>query len=167
MFKVSYELNITRAHGNNHEKIYHPIINRNDAGVDIYFPEDVFFEPKSQVRVGLGIHCSVIKKTVISLPSGGGSTLIEPCSFFLLPRSSISKTPLRVSNSIGLIDAGYRGELQAPLDNISEENYLVKEGTRLFQIVNPGLTTFSSINVVDKLSETDRGEGGFGSTGSN
>ena len=82
-----------------------------------------------------------------------------------MPRSSIPKTPLRLSNSIGLIDAGYRGELQAPLDNISDENYLVKAGTRLFQIVNPDLSTFSSINIVDKLSETDRGEGGFGSTG--
>ena len=165
MFKISYELKITRAHGNNYEKLYNPIINRNDAGVDIYFPEDIFFEPKSQVKVGLGIHCSIIKKSIISLPSGGGSTLLEPCSFFLMPRSSISKTPLRLSNSIGLIDAGYRGELQAPLDNISDENYLVKAGTRLFQIVNPDLSTFSSINIVDKLSETDRGEGGFGSTG--
>ena len=162
MFQVSYELSITRSFGNKHEKLYHPIINRNDAGVDIYFPEDVFFEPKSQVKVGLGIQCSVIKKTVLSLESGGGSTLIEPCGFFLMPRSSISKTPLRVANSIGLIDAGYRGELKAPLDNISEENYLVKEGT---QIVNPSLTTFSVIKVVDKLSETDRGAGGFGSTG--
>ena len=164
MFKVSYELFITRAYGNDNEQLYHPIINRNDAGVDIYFPEDVFFEGKSQQRVSLGIHCSVIKKTVLSLESGAGSTLIEPCGFFLMPRSSISKTPLRVSNSIGLIDAGYRGELLAPLDNISEENYLVKKGTRLFQIVNPSLTTFSTIEIRDKLSETDRGSSGFGST---
>jgi dUTP pyrophosphatase len=71
-----------------------------------------------------------------------------------------------MSNSIGLIDAGYRGELIAVVDNISDDNYLIKEGTRLFQIVNPSLTSFSRIEIMDNLTETERGTGGFGSTGS-
>ena len=66
----------------------------------------------------LGVHCSVLKTTSLSYPKGENFTTLEPCSFLLLPRSSISKTPLRLSNSVGLIDAGYRGELQAPVDNI-------------------------------------------------
>ena len=165
-FLVAYDVKFSRASGNDYEKLYNPVINRNDAGIDIFVTNDVFFPPKTQIRVPLGIHCEMLKTTKIYLPSGEGTTTLEPCSFFLLPRSSISKTPLRVSNSIGLIDAGYRGELQAPLDNISDDDYLIKKGTRLFQIVNPALTSFRHIEVSESLSETQRGEGGFGSTGS-
>ncbi len=165
MFTISYDIKFLRAIGNNHEDLYHPVVNRNDAGIDIYVPDDIFIPPKTQVKIPLGIHCSMIKSTTLSLPGGGGTTTLEPCSFFLLPRSSISKTPLRLSNSIGLIDAGYRGELQAPVDNISDEDYLIKKGTRLFQISNSDLSSFRTIEVVDTLSKTDRGSGGFGSTG--
>ena len=165
MFNVSYDIKFLRASGNSYPDLYLPNVNKNDAGIDIFVPEDIFIEPKSQIRIPLGIHCSVIKNTSISFPRGENSITLEPVSFFLLPRSSISKTPLRVSNSIGLIDAGYRGELQAPIDNISDDNYLIKRGTRLFQIVNPSLVPFKNIEVVDNLSKTDRGSGGFGSTG--
>lgn len=165
MFSISYDINILRAAGNKFEKLYHPVVNKNDAGIDIYVPEDVFIDSKDKVRIPLGVHCSVVKTTTINFPGGEGMTTVEPSSFFLLPRSSISKTPLRVSNSIGLIDSGYRGEIQAPVDNISDDNYLIKAGTRLFQIVNPSLSPFRNINITDSLSETDRGSGGFGSTG--
>ena len=69
-----------------------------------------------------------------------------------------------MSNSVGIIDAGYRGNLMAALDNHSDEPYFIEKGTRLFQICSP---IFSNINmkVVDELSETSRGSGGFGSTG--
>ena len=59
----------------------------------------------------------------------------EGKAYFLMPRSSISKTPLRLANSIGLIDGGYRGELMAMCDNIKQEAYTVENGQRLFQIV--------------------------------
>ena len=52
-----------------------------------------------------------------------------------MPRSSISKTPLRLANSIGLIDGGYRGEIMAMCDNIKTDSYTVEKGQRLFQIV--------------------------------
>ena len=165
MFEISYDIKFLRASRNNHEDLYHPVVNKNDAGIDIYIPEDIIIPAKSQVRIPLGIHCSVLKTTCLSFPHGENFTTVEPISFFLLPRSSISKTPLRVSNSIGLIDAGYRGELQAPVDNISEDEYKIKRGTRLFQIINPSLIPFRRIQVTDNLSKTDRGSGGFGSTG--
>ena len=165
MFVISYDIKFLRASGNTHESLYHPVVNKDDAGIDIYVPEDIVIEPKSQKRIPLGIHCSVLKTTSLSYPKGENFTTLEPCSFLLLPRSSISKTPLRLSNSIGLIDAGYRGEIQAPVDNISDDSYLIKKGTRLFQIVNPALTSFRKIEIVDNLSKTGRGEGGFGSTG--
>ena len=83
----------------------------------------------------------------------------------MMPRSSISKTPLRLANSIGLIDGGYRGELIAFCDNITSESYNVEAGQRLFQIVAMDGTSLE-IEIVSELSESSRGEGGFGSTGS-
>jgi len=83
----------------------------------------------------------------------------------MYPRSSISKTPLRLANSVGIIDSGYRGELQAPVDNFSCQKYIVEEGQRLFQICSGDLTPFFNIKIVDSLDQTDRGAGGFGSTG--
>ena len=165
MFSVSYGLSLMRAHGNDYENLYNPTINKGDSGVDVYVPIRTVVPACSQVRISLGIHCSVLKKTTISFPNGASSITLEPSSFLLLPRSSISKTPLRLSNSIGLIDSGYRGVIQAPVDNISEEDYIIEAGTRLFQLVNPDLNTFTEINIEDSLDETERGTGGFGSTG--
>lgn len=84
--------------------------------------------------------------------------------YLLLPRSSISKTPLRLSNSIGLIDAGYRGEIIAAVDNIREEDYTVSPVDRLFQLVAMDGSPIH-FDLVDELSDTSRGSGGFGSTG--
>lgn len=139
---------------------------KNDAGLDLHTPKQYVIPPKSQVKIKLGIICELKKVTSFNFETNSFSKS-EPSSFLLMPRSSISKTPLRMSNSIGLIDAGYRGELMAVCDNISEEEYVLEEGTRLFQIVNPDLKPFGKIVVSDDLTKTDRGEGGFGSTGKN
>ena len=84
--------------------------------------------------------------------------------YLLMPRSSIAKTPLRLCNSIGLIDGGYRGELMAVVDNVKTEDYTVEPGQRLFQLVAMDGSPIH-IEIVDELSETTRGSGGFGSTG--
>ena len=70
---------------------------------------------------------------------------------------------MRLANSIGLIDAGYRGELLAAVDNIRGEDFTVKAGDRLVQAVafNGGPI---SLSIVETLDATTRGEGGFGST---
>ena len=88
-------------------------------------------------------------------------------AYFMMPRSSISKTPLRMANSIGLIDAGYRGTLIGAVDNIGEDVYMVESNTRLFQIVAPNLGFFERVVVVEDIpgGPTSRGDGGFGSTG--
>ena len=88
-------------------------------------------------------------------------------AYFMMPRSSISKTPLRMANSIGLIDAGYRGTLIGVVDNIGEDNYTVEANTRLFQIVAPNLDLFERVVIVEDIpgGPTVRGGGGFGSTG--
>ena len=82
------------------------------------------------------------------------------------PRSGLSaKTKLRVSNSPGTIDSDYRGEVCIILDNISsEESYTINKGERIAQgiISKVEKITFEE---VEELSETERGEAGFGSTG--
>ena len=78
---------------------------------------------------------------------------IEPSSFMLVPRSSIFRTPLRQSNHIGIIDSGYRGHIMVPVDNISNEDYIIKPKERLFQLVHPSLKPIS-IEVVE-LDETE------------
>jgi dUTP pyrophosphatase len=84
--------------------------------------------------------------------------------FFLVPRSSLVKTPLRMSNSIGIIDAHYRGNIMAFVDNISTVPYEIHAGDRLFQIVAPSLEKIEVFQVKE-LDKTDRGAHGFGSTG--
>ena len=89
---------------------------------------------------------------------------LESKAYYLFPRSSISKTPLRLANSIGLIDGGYRGELVGMVDNIYDEDFHVKRGERYFQLVAVDSSPID-FELVEELSESSRGEGGFGSTG--
>jgi dUTP pyrophosphatase len=89
----------------------------------------------------------------------------------LLPRSSISNTPFRLTNSIGLIDMGYRGNVKAKVDIIDEmEEMYVAPGTRFFQLCQNNFMPWKSVKIVDIIEELpnapdSRGRGGFGSTG--
>jgi dUTP pyrophosphatase len=96
----------------------------------------------------------------------------NPAPYLLLARSSTSLTPLRMSNQIGLADAGYRGELIARVDCLDPniQNYTITEGRRLFQIVQHNWLPFTNVHVVDSVNDLpappdNRGGGGFGSTG--
>ena len=96
----------------------------------------------------------------------------NPVPFLLLARSSMSLTPLRMSNQIGLADAGYRGELIARVDCVSTnyDHYEVEFGRRLFQVVQHNWLPWQNIVFVDSLNRLpkapdNRGAGGFGSTG--
>ena len=83
--------------------------------------------------------------------------------YMLVPRSSLAKTPIRLANSIGIIDKSYRGKVKAKLDNVEDYPFELLEGSCYFQII-----AFTGIlpkmSVVDKVSKTNRNEGGFGST---
>lgn len=83
--------------------------------------------------------------------------------YMLIPRSSISKTPLRLANSIGIIDKNYRGKVLVKLDNNSSSDFILNQGNCYFQIVafNGILPKYSLVN---SLTMTERGNGGFGST---
>ena len=124
-----------------------------DAGFDLFVPNMYYINPKSfSTKINYGINCSM---------SFNG----KPTAYYLYPRSSMgSKTPLRLSNSIGLVDRGYTGELMIIVDNIDDKDYIIEEGSRLVQLVGPN-HEINSVNIVDKIVETSRSDNGFGSTG--
>ena len=126
----------------------HNHFHQGDSGLDIYIIENQIINPGETIRLKLGISCENL----------------DAKSYFLMPRSSLSKTPLRLANSVGLIDAGYRGEIMAAVDNIKDFAYEVEIGQRLFQIVAMDGSAIH-FELGDHLSETTRGTDGFGSTG--
>ncbi len=142
-------------HGHYNKEVEKP---EGDSGIDLFFPNSVRVPRKQSLLVDFEIQCEM----VVELPID--PTHFTNTSFQLVPRSSIWRTPLRQSNSIGIIDAGYRGHLMVPVDNISNEDYIIKSGERLFQIVHPSLEPIK-VELVDEVSDTERGSGGFGSTG--
>lgn len=112
---------------------------------------------------------SIISETDTQITYGIGLALEIPYGFvgLIFPRSSVRKTRLMLSNCVGVIDSGYRGELQATFNKInqnsqSENDY--KVGDRIAQIMIIPYPPIQFVEV-DELSETERGEGGFGSTG--
>ena len=133
----------------------HHHFHEGDAGLDLYMPRTFTVAGGSRgFMISLDISCEPFLN----------KDKEQSVSFYLYPRSSISKTPLRMSNSVGIIDAGYRGNLIVAVDNISDEAFEVRAGTRLFQICGPTLEPIS-YQLSDELSDTTRGSGGFGSTG--
>lgn len=119
-----------------------------DAGLDLFITEQVTVKAGETMALHLGIACEPV----------------DGKAYFLMPRSSVSKTPLRQANSVGLIDGGYRGEIIAVVDNIKGIDCTVDAGDRLFQIVAIDGSPID-FELVETLSETSRGTGGFGSTG--
>ena len=89
----------------------------------------------------------------------------EPVHYWLLPRSSIYKTGHIMANSVGVIDASYRGVLKAPVVRMGTEATGFKRGERYFQIVAPDMGPIRVVRAVSSLPTSVRGEGGFGSTG--
>ena len=121
------------------------------AGMDIKanIDESILLEPLQRVLVKTGLY--------LSLPEG-----LE-CQ--IRPRSGLAlKHGVTVLNSPGTIDSDYRGEIGVILVNLSEQNFIINDGDRIAQMVITKHETVSFIEV-DELSETERGTGGFGSTG--
>jgi dUTP pyrophosphatase len=112
----------------------------------------------------------IINETLDSITYGTDIALEIPEGFvgLVFPRSSIRKTHLHLSNSVGVIDSGYRGEIQSTfkkiqgISNNALDNY--KVGDRICQIMIIPHPTIQFIEV-EELTSTERGEGGFGSTG--
>ena len=132
-----------------------------DAGMDV-IATSIISDTPEQITYGLGI--------ALEIPKGFVG--------LVFPRSSIRKTGLQLSNSVGVIDSGYRGELQATFNKVfggdrfydetknteDTSNNFYKVGDRIAQII---IIPYPPIEFdeVAELSDTERGEGGFGSTG--
>jgi dUTP pyrophosphatase len=142
-------------HNNN---IHNPFPN---AGFDLFFPEKTAFTSSKSQFVSMNIKCEMRSYDE-------NSKSWKPISYYMYPRSSISKTPLMLANSVGVIDSGYRGNIIGAFRNISgdDEPFVVEQYTRLLQICAPDLRPII-VQLVDAdfFEKTDRGEGGFGSTG--
>ncbi len=128
-----------------------------ESGLDLVTPQTITV-PGNAIgfKIKLGLMCEP------SFEDG----LIR--GFYLYPRSSMaSKTTLRLANSVGIIDSSYRGEIMAVVDNISDEDFKIEQGIRLFQLCSPDLSPikFELLDEEDDLSDTARGSGGFGSSG--
>lgn len=123
--------------------------NPGDAGADLYSLESVTIEARSQKLVRTGI--------ALEIPLGYMG--------LIRPRSGLA-TKLGIGmNSSGVVDAGYRGEISVTLINHSDKPHNISPGQRIAQIVFVPVISGFDFQVVDELSDTQRGEGGYGSTG--
>ena len=152
-----------------------------DAGFDLYLPKNEKnidnygegtrffgqFWPDPTTKVDFKVKCCA------KMCMSNSRFYFTP--FYTYARSSLSKTPLRLANNQGIIDAGYRGSLIGMFDCVYNNNlddreadYYAEPYTRLLQICAPGLVPIY-VEIVDSFDElgpnTSRGEGGFGSTG--
>ena len=134
----------------------HTSYHEGDSGLDLFINERIVVPAKElSFKIDTCISCEAFRDK----SKQGGNI-----SYYLYPRSSIYKTPIRLSNSVGIIDAGYRGNIMACVDNHSDNDYKIEKGTRLFQICAGDLSIFHT-DIVNNLSNTNRNIGGFGSTG--
>lgn len=145
---------------------FYPIAlyNRTDenAGFDLRAAATVYVSKQCEM-IPFGVAARLLR--VEPMPNGTPNEVIKMDShFFLFPRSSIYKSGLIMANSEGVIDKSYRGELKAPVWSMTGDS-VVSTGERLFQIVAPDMGWIRHVRLVESLPATERGSGGFGSTG--
>ena len=152
-----------------------------DSGFDLYLPNE--FKPISntekidfQIKTAMFKSCNSCHANyrvenasdILSFHTG------HPMPFYLYPRSSISKTNVRLANNVGIIDCGYRGNIGAYFDvQVSQDELekntknVLEKHQRVVQICTNDLSPFQVIRVknINNLGTTTRGDGGFGSTG--
>lgn len=119
------------------------------AGMDVYADEDKFLYPGETVLLHTGI--------AMEIPQGYVGLLV--------PRSGLSlSTNLRQPNCVGVIDCDYRGEVRGMFENTGDDVVKIEKGMRFAQML---VVPYMHCEIEDALDigETDRGEGGFGSTG--
>jgi len=132
-----------------------------DAGFDLFAPIEIKCAERSVAKIDFHIQCA---SYMVNAETSIGKE--HPTGYFLFPRSSLSKTSLRLANSVGIIDAGYRGNIIGMFDCINSD-YTVKQFDRLAQICSPGLAPIfvEMVSSDAELGATLRGSGGFGSSG--
>jgi len=136
-----------------------------DSGFDLLVPSMTTFQTEVDAK-----YIDMLLKSEMVYCDVATDALIT-CAYYIHPRSSISKTPLMLANHTGIIDSGYRGSLIGAFRRLCASNsvapeYVVEKHTRLLQVCHPTLCPIYVV-IVDsqELSTSERGDGGFGSTG--
>lgn len=121
------------------------------SGMDLYSANynEVLIKPLKRALIPTGIKIELEKGYEAQIRARSGLAI---------------KNGITLINAIGTIDADYRGEICVGLVNLSDEDFVVKRGDRIAQMVIAPVI-FPSVKIEDNLSETERSEGGFGSTG--
>lgn len=120
---------------------------RTDAGADLRASEDITIYPGETKMVDCGV--------AVKIPEGYGG--------FVYNRSSQGKLGITIPHSVGVIDSDYRGNIKVLLNNIGNDPYVIKAyDTRIAQLV---ITPVVICNFTDIWNDTQRGTGGYGSTG--
>ena len=154
-----------------------------DAGFDLFCPEKLLMpglqtgKVNHKVKTAMEFVANATNANTLPGSTSYANTLpantlpgsTSYVGYYLYPRSSTgSKTPLRMANSIGIIDAGYRGNLIAVFDNWQNTAFEIESYQRLAQICPPNLTYPMYVQLVETeagLGVTERGARGFGSSG--
>ena len=184
------QIYLKRAENHNNNLINNQFI---DAGFDLVTPlqsegEEVIkcYGPNNSLnknpvnKIDFKIKCAA--RMMVDIKRNNQKMKYFYTGFYLDPRSSISKTKLRLANSRGIIDAGYRGNLIGMFDVVNmnsdqekknefqDADYYIKKYDCLVQICAPGLEPIF-VEILDKIEDlgtnTERGDGGFGSTSKN
>jgi dUTP pyrophosphatase len=141
----------------------HGHFHQGDSGLDLFCIVDETILPGEISFVDLGIRCGLKSLNPNPIDWIKNKSVWKYHSYFVMPRSSLAKTPLIMKNSIGLIDANYTGSIKIPLMNISTEPYRIHKGDRLVQLIRSDLNPIH-FQLVNTIRQTTRGSGGFGST---
>jgi len=118
-----------------------------DAGMDVYTIEDIRIPARGDMMTGLGLACK--------FPKGHA---------LLVYNKSGRATKLKLDKGAEVIDAGYRGEIHVHLFNHSDVNVIIRKGEKIAQLILVPIWAGQPIEV-DELDDTERGDGGFGSSG--
>jgi len=151
-----YQLNIQIISDNIEIKNYYNNFKNHhlgDSGIDLIFKNYLEINPFEIGTLNFEIRCEMINLETNTYSS-----------YNLVPRSSISNTYFQMANSIGIIDAGYRGNIMAKIRNFNPNNSeIVPNDKSIFQIVSPDLKPIKVV-IVEDLSYSTRNKGSFGST---
>ena len=129
--------------------------------------------PKSATKgsAGMDLYAAIENEIVLNpgervlIPTGFAAEIPEGTAGFIFTRSGLGiKKGIHVTNGVGVVDSDYRGEIHVGLHNISQEAYTIAPLERIAQMI---IMPYFAVDVIEAeaLDETDRGAGGFGSTG--
>ncbi len=122
-------------------------MNHGDVGLDLHSAENKILKPGERAAIETGLK--------MEIPEGFAGLIWD--------RSGLAANH-GISTIAGVIDPGYRGEIKVALVNLSDENFEIKEGMRIAQMLFQKVEK-AEIEIVAELKESKRGDGGFGSTG--